>query len=38
MPIRDELRSAIERGLQFLDTVIEADGAWPCLRYVDAGL
>ena len=35
MPIRDELRPAIERGLAFLDTVIEADGAWPCLRYKD---
>ena len=35
MPIRDELRPAIERGLAFLDTLIEADGAWPCLRYKD---
>ena len=38
MSIRDRARPAVERGLAYLDAVVEADGRWPCLRYKDAGL
>ena len=36
MPSYEQAQSAIERGLAFLDTVVGADGGWPCLRSKNA--
>ena len=35
---RQALRTAVERGLDFLRTVTAADGGWPSWRYADTGL
>ena len=36
--LRQAARAAVERGLDFLESVVAPDGGWPCWRYDDTGL
>lgn len=36
--LRQAARAAVERGLDFLESVVAPNGGWPCWRYDDTGL